>query len=288
VGTGGFMGTGGFTGTGGASGTGGSAGSGGISMMFVGADKCDTATAVALGDGPTRLRLQANMTGAAKERDAPCGTTGVDIYFSFTLLRKSLVYADTFGSSMNTVVHFTSSCMGTPLPPGAGMQTCSDDACGTPQSQAAAILPIGTHYLVVSGPAGASGEVLVNFERALVGHQQQLPLAQGPSTLNGITDGSGNVLQCQAAGPENSYWWTTCPSFPGGPLMSSTCTGTAFDTVLTLQTPRNGAVSCGDDNCNVQSILNATLPAGAGANVLSVGGTTLQNKGPYTLTVNRP
>jgi hypothetical protein len=45
-------------------------------------------------------------------------------------------------------------------------------------------------------------------------------------------------------------------------MTASTCTGTTFDTVLSLQVPSMGVASCADDDptCGVQSKMAATLP----------------------------
>jgi hypothetical protein len=301
-GSGGTAGTGGAGGSAGSGGmAGGSGGSSGIGGGFqtdasvdktplgmMGTDLCKSAPLIPI-TGPGRTILRANTTGAARELDPPCaaGAGGPDVYFRFNLNRRALVYADTLGASWNTVVYFASACDGTPLT-GAGDQTCSDDACGTAQSQAMAILPIGSYVLVISGRGGVSGETLVNFEHAVVADPTTAPLAQGASTLTGTTTGAGNIYVCEAAGPENSYWWASCPSYAGGPLMSNTCTATSYDTVLSLQVPRTGLVACNNDSCGIQSTLNTNVPAGAGINVLSVSGPTLQNRGAYSLTVNRP
>ena len=300
-GTGGTSSAGGTAGTSSAGGTAGTSSAGGTTGMTVmdasvdstplptaGTDKCSNAPAIPVrSNGPTKVRLRADMTAASKDLTPPCATSGKDIFFSFTLLRRSLVYADTFGATANTVLHFTSACTGG-VPAEAGDRACNDNACEGMQSQAAAVLPLGTHYLVVSSPTETTGEILVNFEATVVSPRMQTPLPPGPSSLTGTTQGSGNVYLCESAGPENSYWWTTCPGFAGGTLMSSTCTATSFDTVLTLQVPRTGGIVCSNDTCGFQSMLNTTVPPGAGLNVLSVGGPTLQHSGSYTLQINRP
>ena len=190
------------------------------------------------------------------------------------------------GSDANTVMFFTKTCSGGTTAGGPG--SCNDDACGVPQSQAVADLGNGGHYLVVSGKANTTLDVMVNLEWAVVSHAAVNPLPAGPSTLTGTTVGVGNIYLCEASGPEASYWWLTCPSFTAMPVMSSTCSGTAFDTILSLQAPRSGIVACANDSCGFQAALTAPVPDGAGLNVLSVTGPTLQNKGAFTLQVVRP
>jgi hypothetical protein len=272
----------GFTG-----GSGGSSGDAGVDAPpAVGSDNCTSAPQIKL-EGSGRIRLRANTTTAARELDPPCavGSGGPDVFFRLAVDRRSLVYVDTFGANANTVVFFASTCSGGMA---GGAQSCSDDACGVPQSQAVADLPNGAHYLVVSGKAGATFDTMINLEYTVVSNTMVQPLPAGPSTLTGTTTGVGNIYVCEASGPEASYWWLTCPSFTEMPVMSSTCTGTAFDTVLSFQAPRTGLVACSNDSCGFQAALSGPVPAGAGLNVLSVTGPTLQNKGAFTLQVNRP
>lgn len=284
-----------FTGSGGSwsggaagfSGTGGSSGDAGVDAPpAVGSDNCASAPQIKL-EGSGRIRLRANTTTAARELDPPCavGSGGPDVFFRLAVDRRSLVYVDTFGANANTVVFFASNCNGGMA---GGAQSCSDDACGVPQSQAVADLPNGAHYLVVSGKAGATFDTMITLEYTVVSNTAVQPLPAGPSTLTGTTAGTGNIYVCEAAGPEASYWWLTCPSFTEMPIMSSTCTGTAFDTVLSFQAPRTGLVACSNDSCGFQAALSGPVPAGAGLNVLSVTGPTLQSKGAFTLQVVRP
>ncbi|HEY4184943.1 MAG TPA: hypothetical protein VGP07_07735, partial [Polyangia bacterium] len=100
----------------------------------------------------------------------------------------------------------------------------------------------------------------------------------------------GTMNLCQASAPEDSFWWATCPSFAGGPFSASTCGGATFDTVLSLQVPRSDVLSCADDaaSCGVQSIINTSLAAGAGIQVLTMDGAAGSNSGPYTISYTRP
>src|SRR5262249_13196624 len=154
----------------------------------------------------------------------PCGTNTADTVLSFTLTQRELVYADTFGSAINTILYFSDLACGnaTPPPQGAGYVACNDDACGGQQSQVVAMLGAGKHYLVVSG-AGATGTVTVHFQRITVGNGSVETLAAGMNTLMGTTSGTGVRNNCEAAGPDNSYWWMTCPSYAGGAFSASTC-----------------------------------------------------------------
>ena len=250
-------------------------------------DTCQTAQAVTL-DKP-RIDLPTTTRGAVHDRDLPCMRGGSDVFFSFTLSERELVYADTFGAGFDTVLAFSDGCGDADAgAPGGGQPFCLDDACGTKQSQVVALLSPGKHYLVVSGAEGASGDVTVHLEHAPVGAGQVAPLGVGASVVAGTTSGAGQLSLCEAGGPEDSYWWTSCPAFAGGPFMASTCNNTIYDTILALQIPRTAAVVCNDDACKLQAAITTNLPPGAGLHVLSVDGFTPRHQGAYTLSTTRP
>jgi hypothetical protein len=236
------------------------------------------------------MDLSVNTVGAAHAVDVPCATNGGDVVFTFTLNQREVVYADTFGASWNTVLYFTSSCGVTPPGPEVGTVVCSEDACGTTQSQAIAVLGYGRHYLVVSGSHGESGAATVHFEHMQVGNGLLTLLPAGTGTKMGTTSGTGIVSTCEAAGPEDTYWWRTCPDYTGGAFQASSCHGATFDTILTLQIPRVGGTSCADDDpaCGVQSTITGTVPPGAGIHALTIDSSTPSNAGAYTVTYTRP
>jgi hypothetical protein len=117
-------------------------------------------------------------------------------------------------------------------------------------------------------------------------------LPVGTGSLTGATTNQqlGNVDPCQAPGPDNSYWWLTCPLDVGGAFSASTCEGTSFDTVLELQVPRTALSTCNNDYepCGMRSSLTATIPPGAGLNMLTVDGATMRAFGSYQLSYTRP
>jgi hypothetical protein len=248
-------------------------------------DRCANATPISI--ATSRATIAANTAGAAADLAAPCGTAGTpDVFFKFTLTRRELVYADTFDTASSTTLYFASSCStartGSTT---TGDAVCSTGACGTAQSQVTALLDPGTHYLVLAG----SGAATIHFQHAEVGTGSVEYLVQGVSAPTGTTSGFGDLYACEAPGPENAYWWQTCPSDPGGTFVGSTCTGTNFDTVLSLQLPGTGADPvCNDDTCSVQSSVSASIPAGAGLFVLDVDSNFSTDHGNYTLSVTRP
>ena len=244
-------------------------------------------------DNP-HVDLALTTTGESHKFDLPCATGGSDLVLTFSPLKYELFYADTFGASWNTILHIGKSCPPGPeaADPTSGLVGCSNDACNTSQSQAAALLFNDRYYLYLSGANGESGDVTLHFQHAPVGSGPSSPLAAGTGSINGITSTADGYPPdvCEGPGPSNSFWWVTCPDYLGGSLAASTCTGTTFDTFLMLQSPRTNFVSCVDDTdpCGRQSSMKATVPPGAGLNVLTIAGGDPNASGPYLLTYTRP
>jgi hypothetical protein len=238
--------------------------------------------------------LTLSTAGESHKFDLPCGSAGPDVVMRFTLSQNELIYADTFGATWNTVLHFSKTCPPSSVPAtdGPGLVTCSDDACASKQSQVIAVAPNPGYYLFLSGANGESGSVTLHFQHAAVGTGVLKQLGSGTGSVSGTTDNNTAPPTdvCEASGAADNYWWSTCPDYAGGALSASTCTGTTFDTLLSLQVPRTAAVSCVDDTetCGRQSILGANVPIGAGLNVLSIFGGTYKDFGPYVITYTRP
>lgn len=248
-----------------------------------GNDLCQDAVVIPL--SAPHVDVSATTLGAKHDRDLPCGAGGQDVFFTFTLTARELVYADTLGATFDTLLAFTDACEGGAI---AGPEpSCVDDACGGKQSQVVAVLPPGKHYLVLSG--NGAGDVTVRFEHAPVGSGPVAELGAGTASTSGTTSGEGGLSLCEAGGPESSYWWTSCQAFTGGAFMASTCTGTMYDSMLSLQIPRSPAPPvCNDDACMLQAAISTSLPPGAGLHVLAVDGFTPRHKGAFTLSTTRP
>lgn len=242
------------------------------------------------------LDIPLSTAGGTHHFDIPCAQGGNDIVFRFTVFERELIYADTFGTTWNTVLSLSPACPIEPMSgtPPEGMVFCSDDACGGKQSQIVAVLTSGMYYLVVSGANAESGEAILHFQHAPVGNGPLVMVPAGAGTYEGVTKAGslGTVDKCESPGPDNSYWWLTCPDYAGGALSASTCEGTSFDTVLNLQVPRTDLSSCNDDDesCGVKSrsSLKLTVPAGAGINVVTVDGSRRAAAGDYRLVLTRP
>jgi hypothetical protein len=249
------------------------------------------ASPIKIPQGSVHLDLTRDTTGAAHVLDFPCADNGSDLVFLIDVSSQQpqLVYADTFGTDWNTALFITDTC-DTPKPSGDLAAVCSDDACGTGQSQVAAALGYGYYYLIVSGANGESGSVTVHIQTAALGTGPTTVLPQGSGSVEGTTSGGDRSALCDAAGPINNYWWLSCPDDVGGAFRASTCDGLKWDTVLGLQIPRTDSLSFNDDDdaCGMRSTLASTLPPGAGLQVLTVGGSSGKDLGSYTLTYTRP
>jgi hypothetical protein len=296
-------------------------------------DTCGLATDIDL--SAPAVDLHASTVGAAHNVNATCvGSLGADVFYRFTLSRPELVYADTFGANWDTVLFFANANCGavasSPYMPG-GLVECNDDApsagctAGGAQSQVLGYFQPGTYYLALQGYGAATGEATIHFRHVPVGNNgaSSAPwpsprlLGAGASTVSGFTAGTGLITtsavgltspsllgyQCGEGGlgPENTYFWRTCPGDTGGTFHADTCSGqTGADTYLYVATP--GSVmgnDCNDDTAScVAHPTSSTLarpgggplqiPDGAGVHVLVVDSYSASSGGSYVLNVSRP
>jgi hypothetical protein len=261
---------------------------------------CNMAMPFGVSETNDAVLLSPDTTGAAHSIDAPCLTgSAPEVFYAFTINSPMFVYADTFGSSWNTALFLLSNaCAPIATPAITGGAVCNDDACSTTQSQIATVLPSGKYKLGVTGSASGtnSGAATVHFRVALAASGTETQLPQGATVQTGTTSGSTSNIGgisgsgCVAAGPENGYWWTGCPSDPGGMLNASTCDGgvSGWEPVLELEVPGSTTYRCSEDSCNLQTYIVAPIPAGAGLRVLAIDGNTAADQGAYTMSVTRP
>jgi hypothetical protein len=285
------------------------------SMCRPGNDACAGATAINLAAG-RQLWVPATTANALHDIDPSCrATTSPDVYFSFTLTQRELVYADTFGDgstahptpTWDTVLFFASSCTASmPATGAAGAVYCNDDASGLgctadgTRSQVSAVLEPGTYYLVLSGYGGASGVADINFQHLPVGNGTAVNLATmgiGSSySLAGTTAGTGTLAPsaaCTANGPEVTYWWRQCSAAGRFSLSASTCNaGSNFDTVLYYRNAYSTVDTCNDDagsaSCPMRATLSITgayVSGGQGIHAVTVDGFSTSSVGSYVLTL---
>jgi hypothetical protein len=262
----------------------------GIDSSPIGLGTCASPILVQVGAAQVDITVDTSL--ANHVLDATCASNGADIVLKLRVptQQPQLVYADTFGASWNTVLFLSDTCDKSKPPTGAGSVVCSDDACGTSQSQVVAPLGLGYHYLIVSGVNGEGGVVTVHLQSTALGNGPLSVLSAGSGSLKGTTSGSDRSGICETSGPKDNYWWLSCPDYQGGAFSASTCLGATWDTALSLQVPRSGVMACNDDDntCGMQSTIATTLDPGAGIHLLTVGGAAGSSMGAYTLSYTRP
>jgi hypothetical protein len=258
-----------------------------------GNDSCGGATGISL--ATPEATLSGSNVGARGDLAAPCGfNVGTDVWFRFTIAGPSreLVYADTFGSGFDTVLYFATGC-GTALTgtTTAGDAVCNDDSgsigcSGGLQSQVTALLGPGTYYLVLGGYNGQSGSYALRFQHLPVGNGAVGTVGPGTSTLSANTSGAGQIVGCTGTGPEQTWWWRTCPAAGSGTLTASTCSAT-WDTVLYVRNGDGAGGGCNDDSCGLQSSVSGVVSAGAGIHALTLDGYGSAS-GAASVSVTRP
>jgi hypothetical protein len=271
---------------------------GDATVLGAGNDHCENATPIPLSGVNPRIDLKATMAGATHDVDVDCSTDkGPDVFYSFAISKRVIVYADTFGAGWDTVLFLTNSAC-TPIPTTMdGDAVCSDDGCSTKQSQIVALLEPGSYRLGLAGHGSAGGEATIHFEWALAGGTvAKLPTTNG--VVTGTTSGSGNIdglsNACVAAGPENSYWWARCPSDAARIVSASTCEGTTWESVVEIQVPKlapnqSSGYQCAVNSSNCSNFQGATksvaVPAGAGLGVVSIDGQSGGDMGTYSMSI---
>jgi hypothetical protein len=217
--------------------------------------------------GAAEITVTGTTVGATQDGPTPCVcTSGANVWYSIALTERTILYADTAGSSFDTSLMLVDSA-GNSI-----VGWCNDDApCSSGgftagnQSRIFGALNTGTYYIAVGGCG------------TLIGTSRRTP-----------TCGSG-------LGPsgEDAHYFLTCGGQPqnfslcqsdGGSFVRRSGT-TDYDPIMTLWSAQTGAeVACNDDgttmggtNCqgtggdalNFGSRLaNITVPRGIGAVVI--------------------
>ena len=261
-----------------------------------GNDTCGGAQEISLAS--TAVTVTGTNVGATPSITPPCGyNVTTDVYYRFTVPGPSreLVYADTVGSSFDTVLYFARDC-GTAISTSttAGDIVCDDDlggvGCGSSlQSQVVALLNPGTWYLMVGGYGGQTGAINLRLQHLPVGSGGVAVLPSGATTQSGSTSGAGTTsAPCGGGAGESTWWWRTCPEFAGGGFTAETCGRAGWDTLIYLRNAGGAGDACNDDSCgSLQSSISGSIPAGAGVHVFTVDGFA-SNTGSFSVLINRP
>jgi hypothetical protein len=260
-------------------------------------DTCDGAQEISF--AATNVTLTGTNVGATPSITPGCGfNVTTDVYYRFTVPGPSreLVYADSVGSSFDTVLYFARDC-GTALTGSTtpGDVVCNDDmgtaGCnGGLQSQVVAMLNPGTWYLMVGGFGGSTGTISLRVQHLPVGGGGVAVLPAGSTTQGGATSGAGSMGgPCGGGGAgESTWWWRTCPDFVGGGFSATTCSRATWDTLIYVRNAAGGGDVCNDDACGpFQSTINGTIPPGAGIHTFTVDGFGA-NTGSFSVAVTRP
>ena len=270
-------------------------------------DTCQTATAINLARGssidlPFSVVNADHTTAITTECAA---STGGDVFFSFTLTAPELVYADTFGVGFDTVLFIArdlrprgGACEAY-IPAGRpGEVWCNDDASNTTrldvftpkcsgggsQSMIVGRFVPGTYLIGVAAYSTAIGVGTLHF--------QHLPLTTNgavdyiPEVVNGgnynfsrrplVTPGTVATTCGSGAGPEDTFWWRSCPEALPVSISANTCGTQAVDTILDIRHARGSSGICNDNagalcesNTNSSNVTQL-LPAGPGLHTLTM------------------
>ena len=168
------------------------------------------------------------------------GDGGRDVFYKVILTAPQVYYFDTFGSDFDTSLRVFPGVACTALTQAVTPQ-CSDDECGTDNSQLAVTLPQGESCVVIDQNSEATlGALTLHVTR---GGRTGTPLQGGMRTLTGDTCTATNVSNpsdpaaCSDSGnnaKDVAWYFTACPGV-NRQLDASTCvdvTMVHFDTVM--------------------------------------------------------
>jgi len=220
---------------------------------------------------------------------AACGTNGGrDVFYSINASKSSVWYFDTFGSNFDTVIRvFPGACKnGT-----ATGVVCHNDQCNTTQSQWVGTVAAGDNCVVISQRAAsdASSQLMLHVEP---GAWNGTLLPGGPnktttSTTVGLVDDSSATCG-GAGGPDKAYYIVGCPG-DTQTLDATSCTGTAFNSVIYVLGPNGTELACNDDDAACSANTGASTVTGVqlnGAHLfwLVIDGVLSTDSGAFTLT----
>ncbi|MBI5488284.1 MAG: DUF4215 domain-containing protein [Deltaproteobacteria bacterium] len=244
-------------------------------------DACARATLLS-----SSVRVTGSTERATDDHVSSCasGTGAADVWYTFTLTSRQIVYLDTVdGSAWDSAIDLLQgSC---PAP--ATVAGCSDDACGGSRSQWFGVLDAGTYYVVVDGAAaGQQGDYALTFQRSSCATATRI-------TGDGDYDGSTVGLpdedwgSCGGSAGETEYWLALCGSRT---VTATTCNAvTNYDSVLYA---RSGSclgtqLGCNNDSTCALSTRRAELTTTLvqGLNFLRVDGYS-GSTGSYRLTIS--
>jgi hypothetical protein len=253
-------------------------------------DERTNATAITL--GTSEVVVTGTTVGAS--HDGPtvdCGcSSGANVWYRFTLARRSVVYFDTAGSSRDTSLFLTDAA-GTLVPAQAANGfslpgLCNDDASCTTggfttglEARTAGVLAAGTYYLAVGGCGTGTfilrGQAISDdvgsffYPSRLLGDGMTTTVLVGTSASSSTCGGTASgedvrwILTCGG----QTHLFSLCTS-DGGSFERREGTSTFYDPALYVRSASTGAITtCNDDGGSMGGTActgTAPLPAVAG------------------------
>ena len=238
-------------------------------------DRCTGAITLS-GRSGTRTDSFSGLTNTAPDACA----SGAEIWYTFNITSRQIVYFDTLGSTFDTKISLRTSCSG-------AFVQCEDDDCGTLQEQLVRVLDPGTYYVAVHAFSAAttSGTVNLRWQQIGAGNGIYTRITTN-GTYTGTTSGTGTqATACRTAGgPEAGVYFTMCPATTRT-VTAATCTGTTWDSVLELRGAADMSIACVDDSCGLQSSVTGDV-TGPGVFAVQVDGYSASALGAYSLAVS--
>jgi hypothetical protein len=249
-----------------------------------------------------------DLSHATGQAGVQCAAVGPEVYYRIDVGAPIILYADTFGTTFDTVL-YVADAMGRYLSPPAGTSfvACNDDSCSGNQSQLYMPLNSGRYWLGVgayTSVAVSTGTLHVQqFVTGSAGFSPS-PLVAGTATVTApAMSGMGNISVATTgtdpgcspgANPEFMTWFNACPTYAGGSFSATTCGLTGADTYLVQVSPARGATAivrnnngCSSPQATLASA-GITIPSGAGFHALYLDTCGTTSTTGYSASVTRP
>lgn len=205
--------------------------------------------------GTWRVDLMQQTDDLASLAAAGCNADGGrDAFYQVTLTAPEVYAFNTFGSGFDTSLRVFAG-----MPCGAVSNTmvpstCSDDACGTGESQLGVRLPAGTTCIMLDQNHDATvGKAVL---QVILGGRAGDPVPLGTAQLHGDTCTAtdlNNSPDCdEKSAKDIAYWFLACPGTTTT-IDANTCGAMAetnYDTLLAIRQAGGREITCDDDDDN--------------------------------------
>jgi hypothetical protein len=262
------------------------------------------ANAIAIALSNTEVTRTGSTMGSTYDGPASCGvcTNRGNVWYSFTLSERTIVYADTAGSSFDTILMLTDAAGS--MVAGA----CNDDAGCTSggftsslQSRVVAALNAGTYYVSVGGCS--QGNFTLNLQRipaSFVTFFFTVSPLSGSGTAPAttlISSSRRTPMTCGGgigASGEDARYFISCGARPqlfslcqsdGGSFVRRSGT-TDYDPIMYLWSAQTGSeIACNDDGTS----MGGTNCQGTGGDTLNFGSrlnNVMSNRGLHAIIID--